>query len=231
LLNFFLLFYVKTEVCSACLSPRPKEEATAEGEEEQEEEEEAADPMAVDEEETGSSSSSASDLALVFGQLRSRALKALTFLLRNSESCATLFREGAFGTLLKMAVRPTELDEFRSLVQLEGKENRLWELIYQSKFSIFDPTIQKQANQLEVLKFHPLSSLPVNLPLSIDRGSAKRLKFLTKDLNTIQWNAEKPNEIAIGRANSVIPSSSIPVYYFEIKLVQREGAPVNIEGG
>ncbi|KAL6051777.1 putative SWIM zinc finger domain-containing protein, partial [Balamuthia mandrillaris] len=69
---------------------------------------------------------------LLFHQLRSRVLKYLCTALadKNGSSTSELYAQKLFPTLLKMAISPTQLDEFHSLENMEKIEDRLWELLY-----------------------------------------------------------------------------------------------------
>ncbi len=115
-----------------------------------------------------------------------------------------------------MAVCPTELGEFRSVEQLEYKEGRLWELIYQLQHSITEDTMQKQLSQVEVLKHSPFAKLPVILPNVLDRGSGKRVTFpASSDLTIVaRGKVSFEDEFGLVRGNNVIPNS-LPTYYFE----------------
>ena len=55
-----------------------------------------------------------------------------------------MFDEELFSNLLKIAVQPSQLDEFKSIQQLETSEERLYELIYHQKHSIEEESVQKQ---------------------------------------------------------------------------------------
>lgn len=55
-------------------------------------------------------------------QVRSRAIKALCRLLMHAPSAALALKEGSLAALVSMAVQPTQLEEFRSLEQLEARE-------------------------------------------------------------------------------------------------------------
>ncbi len=171
---------------------------------------------------------------LIFTQLRSRCLKAFTALLQHKDNATNLFKEGGLSSLLSMAVRPSKLDEFKAVEQLEMQEERIWELLYQFKHNIVEDSMtQRQSlSQAELLKHSPLAKLPLILPSQLDRGSAKRVAFPQGDLRTVVRSMREFDfGIGLVRSNSVIPNS-LPAYYFEIRLHPLEGfSPMEVEGG
>lgn len=60
-------------------------------------------------------------------------LQVVCTLVNSTTASALLAETGIFSLLLKTAVFPTELEEFKSLTQLEDREQRLLELLYQHK--------------------------------------------------------------------------------------------------
>lgn len=88
------------------------------------------------------------------------------------EFCPRCYRTLLSGSVIdcvSMAVTPSQLSEFRSLEQLDIKEGRMLELIYQVKHSIMEDTIQKRSSQAETLKYSPFCNLPLFLPSMFDR--------------------------------------------------------------
>ncbi len=59
-------------------------------------------------------------------QIRSAALRAIAHLMQSKENSQVLVNEGLFANLLTMAVQPSQLDEFKSVLQLEILEERLY---------------------------------------------------------------------------------------------------------
>lgn len=129
-----------------------------------------------------------------------------------------------------MATLPSQLNEFRSLEQLEEKEGRLLELLYQVKHSIVEESLQKQVPQAQLLKHSPFSKLPLILPSKLDRGSAKRITLVSSDLRTVTRNKDYKDETGVIRTDHLIPNS-IPGYYFEITISQEENSMDCHEGG
>lgn len=119
-------------------------------------------------------------------QIRSAALKAIAHLMQSKENSQVLVNEGLFANLLTMAVQPSQLDEFKSVLQLEILEERLYELLYHRKHSIEEESVQKLV-QSEYLKYSPFSKLPLILPSVLDRSSAKRVAFPDGDLTGVVW--------------------------------------------
>jgi hypothetical protein len=59
-------------------------------------------------------------------------------------------------TLLSIAVRPTELEEFKSLEQLETRQDRLLELLYQHGVGMEREEVgPQQLSQAELLEHNP----------------------------------------------------------------------------
>ena len=182
---------------------------------------------------------------LLFHQLRSRALKFLCLsLTSNKEAAKHLFQEKLFPVLLAMAIIPTRLNEFHSLEQMEVKEDRLWELLYQNKF-LNNPRykqlalekggadssrgllfaedwyyVRNQWTQANELRCSPLRLLKFQLPAALDRGTARNLAFF--DVRTIVGRCPDRHSGGIAKANFAIPNS-VPAYYFEIKILGKRG--------
>jgi len=170
---------------------------------------------------------------------------------------ATLVVEkGAMSTLLSISVRPTELEEFKSLAQLERRQDRLLELIYQHGVGMDREEVgPQQLSQAEFLEFNPFkaSSIspfialpplhstlnapfgeqgqPVNLPSAFDRSSARAVGFIGGQMRTLVGRADPTSQfdcVGLARANFAIPNS-LPAFYFEVRFLKDESFKGSIE--
>jgi len=190
---------------------------------------ETANKVDVDEEQDESPLEHA-NADVVFHQIKYRAIKALCALIKHPSSAEFAAKEGTLLQLLSAAVVPTQLDEFKSLTQLEIKGNRLFELLYQHQVGMEEEIEPEEVSQSTLLEYSPFKGLPVNLPSGFDRGSARSVAFVTGDLKTIvgKTTEKEWESVGIGRGNFVIPNS-LPAFYFEITLSEYNDGPSETE--
>lgn len=166
--------------------------------------------------------------ALLYHQLRSRALRALSGLLRGSEALSLLAHSAPqlLSALLAMSVRPTHLETYKSHRQLEGMEDRLIELLYERTMGLgYDPArFIKQARGV-TLEHSPFRGLQIPLPNALDVSSARCCKFTTDDLCTVSYQDSGDvhdwrGTAGVVRSNHRIPGASLEAYYFEVIINQ-----------
>ena len=169
---------------------------------------------------------------LLYHQLRFSAIKSLCCLLNNTKSASYLISsQKLLHSLILMAAKPTILNSFQSINQLENMQLRVTELILDSSLSIVDDRLKyiehAKSNELKASIF---KDLPLYLPNALDISSSKYISFNDELLNTITFIHPALKEskslfkvglgmnIGVVRANYMIPSS-LKAYYFEIKIV------------
>jgi len=164
------------------------------------------------------------DTDVLYQQLRSRSIRALCTLMDNPAASAFIAKAGVLSTLLSTAVTPTNLEEFKSLAQLESREARLLELLLQFKMGMEEERGPEQSSQAEVLEYSPFKGQPVTLPSAFDRSTARHVAFAKGNLCNIVGRISdlEVERVGISRANAVIPNS-LPAFYFEIKLCKGDG--------
>jgi hypothetical protein len=64
-------------------------------------------------------------------QLRSSYMKALDVLLEDRENARIFLKEGGLSAIMHLSTRPTQLDEFKTVEQLQSIEDRLTQLFYE----------------------------------------------------------------------------------------------------
>jgi len=167
---------------------------------------------------------------LLYAQLRSKALKALCVLLGQTRSQKLLFESGShtgggrlLPSLVSMAVRPTSLDVFKSIEQLEAAENRLVELLAESAQGLVQDHLRftRSRAQDATLKYSPFRQMQIHLPSALDVASARGVSFVgdRDGLCEVKYSGSSAGggllSVGLVRANFLVPSS-LPAYYFEM---------------
>ncbi|ETO26336.1 ran-binding protein [Reticulomyxa filosa] len=164
---------------------------------------------------------------LLFHQLRSLGLKALCCLLQQPEAVQLILEEkhgnlrDILPHLLTIATRPTDLDQYRSVEFLEEQEERLSEMLHDQPLQWNDriPKSASQLTQKQLLKYSPFRTLQVHLPSRLDTESAMGVLFSQNHEFRIMFKKQQHHLVGYCRTNNMIPLS-IPLYYFEAKIVK-----------
>eukprot|EP01087_Luapelamoeba_hula_P010094 TRINITY_DN2658_c0_g1_i4.p1 TRINITY_DN2658_c0_g1~~TRINITY_DN2658_c0_g1_i4.p1 ORF type:complete len:3811 (+),score=698.07 TRINITY_DN2658_c0_g1_i4:295-11727(+) len=204
--------------CGVCDSPRPastipeKPQPPAPTPKMPEQKEE-------DEEEDAAPALPFADGDVLYQQLRSRSIKALCNIVQCPKAMALIAESKVLSILLSTAVRPTNLEEFTSLAQLEQREARILELLYQNQVGIEEESGPQHQSQTEFLEHNPFKGQPVSLPSTFDRATARNLAFVQDSLLGVvgRTTDRELERVGIVRGNAVIPNS-LPAFYFEIRL-------------
>jgi len=160
--------------------------------------------------------------ALLYHQLRSRALKALCHVMQRPTHASALFQCGLLPYLLSMAVKPTDrhTQGFASVQSLADSEDRLLEMLQQSARGLVDNSIwfrhkQGKGSAAQQLSFSPFKSLQVHLPSALDVGSARGVQFNDEQLCLVSFQSAEDSSVGLVRSNFLVPNS-LPAYYFEV---------------
>jgi len=171
--------------------------------------------------------------ALLYYQLRSAALSALTAMMQQQSSLLLLLDGGATGSssslsilpsLVSMAIRPTQLDTFKSLSSLEACESRLAELLYESGAGMVPDSVRFNKQQTAGSQLHhsPFRHLQLHLPTCFDAASARGVTFVgdRDSMREIRYMGGSSGimHVGIARSNFLVPNS-LPAYYFEVKVI------------
>lgn len=112
--------------CELCQTPNPHppEAKPAVSRQKSAPAKKGADAAAADEGKDKDAQRVVNNSDMLYHQLRSRGIKALCNLILHPPSTITLIKSGLLPALLEMAVRPTALEGFKSVPQLEQTEVR-----------------------------------------------------------------------------------------------------------
>jgi len=199
--------------CAMCTTPRPAAPQPEKGANDTEEEETDGKRR---------SEVLVSEDVLLYRQLRSVALQALCNLMKSEKSSQLLIGSSMLPALLRLSTQPTALESYKSVAQLHAEQDRLQELLIQSRDCVVDLSrVFKRKAKGNTLDHSPFKSLPVQLPNALDTASSRAMTFIDDELTRVTFNATK--SIGTARANHKIPSSLL-AFYFEIT-VEDEGIP------
>jgi hypothetical protein len=183
---------------------------------------------------------------VLFHQLRSRALKVLCVYLADATSAQFIVSQRGFVPILKLSILQTSLQEWASMEQLEVREARLLELLFDLQNGVpYEPAqLQRRAAlAAHALPHSPYGKLAVALPTHMDTRDAinvqvrrgtritARLPMSGDGVEQVQLPPELQSlaTVALCRANHVIPSS-VPAFYFEVT-IERAGTPLAATSG
>ena len=161
--------------------------------------------------------------------------------LADVKSAQLIVSQRGFLPILKLSILQTSLQEWASMEQLEVREARLLELLYDLQNGVaYEPAqlARRAALAAQSLPHSPFGKLAVAMPTHMDtrdavnmhvrRGTRLTARLPLGDDGGVAL--ELPPElltlatVAVCRANNIIPSS-VPAFYFEVTVV-RAGVPV-----
>jgi len=162
------------------------------------------------------------DDVLAFLQLRSVALKTLCVSMQNHLNVKLILQHPEMlQNMVKIAIAPTDLEEYQSIEKLESISEKLLEQITDktSEISSMLPALEKQKTHREIIKKSIYRIVPLPMPCKVDLESAGGgIEISRKNPNRVRFNGGKSWSIGYCKAKHKIPAQYIESYYFEVTI-------------